>query len=283
MRSDEASQTAIRVAAFRAAHSCVFEGPVIHDDRYALQFLEVEDAEQLRQGFEASSIPALAEASAYFAMRHRFSEELLFSAVERGVRQIVLLGAGLDSFALRNPDVVGKLDFFEVDHPNTQRWKLKRMEALGLGKPDIRYLSIDFDSQDLREALVTEGVDFDQRIFFSWLGVTQYISREATKQTLCLVAAARAGSDVVFDIVVAPEELDEAARFINETYAAASKSRGEPWITTYSPDALTDELRRIGFGRVLRLTPEEAGRRYYAGQPAGVVPMQGWQLIHAIV
>jgi methyltransferase (TIGR00027 family) len=283
MRSDEASQTAIISAAFRAAHACVFEGPVIHDDQYALQFLEVDDAEQLRKGFEASNTPALPEASAYFALRHRFSEELLFSAVERGVRQIILLGAGLDSFALRNPDVVSKLDFFEVDHPNTQRWKLERMEALGLGKSDIRYLSIDFDSQDLKEALVAEGVDFNQRIFFSWLGVTQYISREAANQTLRLVTGARAGSEVVFDIIVAPEELDEAARFINATYAAASESRGEPWITTYSPDALTEELRSIGFGSVQRLTPEEAGRRYYAGQPANVVPMQGWQLIHATV
>lgn len=268
-------------AAFRAAHACVFEGPVIHDDEYALRFLELEDAEQLRQAFEASGAPALPEASAYFALRHRFSEELLSHAVERGTHQVVLLGAGLDSFALRNPDLVSRLDFFEVDHPSTQRWKLERMEALGLSRPNIRYLSVDFGIQDLKQALIAGGVDFNQRIFFSWLGVTQYISSEDAKQTFRLVTEASGGSELVFDIIVAPEELDEAARFINRAYAATAESSGEPWITTYSIDALTNELRSIGFASVERLTPEEAGHRYYAGQPTGVVPMQGWQLFHA--
>ena len=166
MRSDEASQTAIISAAFRAAHAHVYAGPAIHDDTFALRFSGIEDAEKLRQGFEAIDIPALPEASAYFALRHRFSEELLTAAAKDGVRQVVLLGAGLDSFALRHPDIVGGLDFFEVDHPNTQSWKLNRIEALGLARPDINYLAIDFQTADLKGVLSAGGVDFAQRIFF---------------------------------------------------------------------------------------------------------------------
>ena len=281
MRGDEPSQTAIIAAAFRAAHAYVYAGPAIHDDTFALRFSGIEDAEQLRRVFEATGTPALPEASAYFALRHRFSEELLIAAAKDDVRQVVLLGAGLDSFALRYPDIVGDLDFFEVDHPNTQSWKLDRIEALGLAKPDIKYLTIDFQTEDLKDVLNAGGLDFAQRIFFSWLGVTQYIDRAAAMRTLSLVTEARSGSEIVFDFIVAPGELDEHARYINTTYAAASASRGEPWITSYSPESLIRELQGAGFRTADRLTPEEAGRRYYRDQPANIVPMQGWQLVHA--
>jgi methyltransferase (TIGR00027 family) len=281
MQDREPSQTAIISAAFRAAHAYVYAGPAIHEDSFALRLCGIEDAEQLRRGFEATGTPALPEASAYFALRHRFSEELLTAAASRGVRQVVLLGAGLDSFALRHPELVRDLDFFEVDHPNTQGWKLERIAALGLAKPDIHYLAIDFQSEDLEDVLRTGGVDFVQPIFFSWLGVTQYIDRAAAMRTLHLVAEAAAGSQIVFDFIVAPEELDEHARSINTAYAAATASRGEPWITSYSPGALVRELQSAGFRTVERLAPEEAGRRYYGDQPANVVPMQGWQLVHA--
>jgi methyltransferase (TIGR00027 family) len=281
MRGVEPSQTAIVSAAFRAAHAHVYAGPAIHDDTFALRFSGFEDAEQLRRGFEATGIPALPEASAYFALRHRFSEELLDAAVKDGVRQIVLLGAGLDSFALRHPDIVRELDFFEVDHPNTQSWKLERINVLGLAKPDINYLTIDFQKHALKDVLSSGGVDFAQQIFFSWLGVTQYIEKADVTRTLGLVTGAGSGSQIVFDFIVAPDELDEHARQINTTYAAASASRGEPWITSYSPEALIRELKGAGFKNVERLTPEEAGRRYYRDQPVDVVPMQGWQLVHA--
>lgn len=281
MRGIEPSQTAIFSAAFRAAHAYVYAGPAIHDDTFALRLSGFENAEQLRQGFEATGTPAIPEASAYFALRHRFSEELLDAAMQDGVRQIVLLGAGLDSFALRHPDIVRDLDFFEVDHPNTQSWKLERIDALGLAKPDINYLAIDFQKHALKDVLRSGGVDFTRRIFFSWLGVTQYIDRADVMRTLGLVTDAASGSQIVFDFIVAPEELDEHARQINATYAAASASRGEPWVTSYAPNALIRELKSVGFNSADRLTPEEAGRRYYRDQPANVVPMQGWQLVHA--
>ncbi len=281
MRGVEPSQTAIFSAAFRAAHAYVYAGPAIHEDTFALRLSGFEDVEQLRRGFEATGTPALPEASAYFALRHRFSEELLNAAVKEGVRQVVLLGAGLDSFALRHPDIVEDLDFFEVDHPNTQSWKLERIEALGLAKPGINYLATDFQEGDLEDVLRSGGVDFAQRIFFSWLGVTQYIARADVTRTLGLATEAGPRSQIVFDFIVAAEELDERTRCINTTYAAASASRGEPWVTSYSPEELVRELHGTGFKSAFRLTPEEAGRRYYRGQPAHVVPMQGWQLIHA--
>lgn len=281
MRGAEPSQTAIFSAAFRAAHVHVYAGPTIHDDTFALRLSGFEDAERLRRGFEATGTPALPEASAYFALRHRFSEELLDVALKDGVRQIVLLGAGLDSFALRNPGIVRKVAFFEVDHPNTQSWKLERIEALGLARPDIKYVPIDFQNHALEDVLSSGGVDFAEKIFFSWLGVTQYIAKADVARTLGLVAGAGSGSQIVFDFVVAPEELDEHARQINRTYAAASASRGEPWINTYSPEALIRELKAGGFRNVEHLTPAEAGHRYYRDQPENVVPMQGWQLVHA--
>jgi len=281
VRGFEPSQTAIVSAAFRAAHACVYGGPAIHDDTPALRLAGFEDAEQLRRAFEATGTPALPEASAYFALRHRFSEDRMAAAVDRGVRQVVLLGAGLDSLALRRPDFVADLDFFEVDHPNTQAWKLRRFEELGLARPDIRYVAGDFQKNDLRDALAAAGADLAHPTFFSWLGVTQYIATADTMRTLDLVVEAGAGSEIVFDLIVDSDGLDEHARSVNATYAAASASRGEPWISSYAPESLVRALRQAGFASVRRLTPDEAGRRYYAGQPEDVTPMQGWQLIHA--
>ena len=214
-------------------------------------------------------------------MRHQFSEELLVSAANDGVDQVVILGAGLDSFALRNPDIVSELRFFELDHPNTQSWKLNRIAELCLVRPDIHYLTIDFQTEDIKEILIAGGVDFTQQIFFSWLGVTQYIDNAAAARTLGLVIEAGAGSEIIFDFIVASEELDEHTNNINTFMADSSASRGEPWINTYSPEALVRELGEIGFRRADRLTPEEAGHRYYRDQPANIVPMQGFQLMHA--
>jgi methyltransferase (TIGR00027 family) len=281
MKPDEASQTAIISAAFRAAHAYFYSDPAIHDDTFALRLSGFEDAEQLRQILEAGGIPALPAVSAFFALRHRFSEELLIAAVKDGVDQIVLLGAGLDSFALRHPDIIGNLRFFELDHPNTQSWKLDRIAELGLARPDINYLTIDFQAEDIKDILIAGGVDFAQQVFFSWLGVTQYIDNAAAARTLGLVTEGGPGSQIVFDFIVAPEELDEHHKSINKFFADGSASRGEPWINTYSPEALVRELRDIGFRRADRLTPEDAGHRYYRDQPANVVPMQGWQLMHA--
>ena len=165
------SATAISVASLRAAHLHLFDAPKIHEDRFALQLSGAKDVEGLRAWLTKRSLPELQRVSAYFALRHRFSEDHMRAALDRGVRQIVLLGAGLDTFALREPSLTSGVRFIEIDHPSSQRWKLDRLETLGLSTPGVNYVPVDFATQDLEQELLSAGVQTAEPTFFAWLGV----------------------------------------------------------------------------------------------------------------
>jgi methyltransferase (TIGR00027 family) len=227
--------------------------------------------------------PSPARVCAYFALRHRFAEDRLQQAVERRVRQVILLGAGLDSLALRRPELAENVTLVEVDHPDSQRWKLARFEELGLATPSVVYLPVDFGRESLAARLAEAGVRLDQATFFSWLGVTQYIDRAATDATLDLVARRPPGSEVVFDFIVRDDLLDPLERAFSEAAAGHSAARGEPWLTYFDPRELEAHLGGLGFATIERLTPSLAASRYYPGQPADVTPLEAWQVVSARV
>jgi methyltransferase (TIGR00027 family) len=281
MRTGEPSATAIAAAAFRAAHLHLFPAPRIHEDTFALRMIGVDDPDKLRAGMERLPMPELRRVSAYFALRHRFSEERLQSAVQRGVPQIVLLGAGLDTFALRHPEIPRHVLFVEVDHPASQQWKLSKLSSLGLDTPGVRYLPVDFATQDLETELRSVGVGAAPT-FFAWLGVTQYIPKEASVATLALVVRHGATSEIVFDVIRPFDGLPPDEHAISEAARAAAVERGEPWVSYFTPESLELELRSIGFGSVTRLTPAAAAP-YYLGQPGEVAPLSAWELISARV
>jgi methyltransferase (TIGR00027 family) len=284
MERGKPSQTAITAALFRAAHLHLFAGPKIHQDTFALRLSGLGGCEELRAfalQVEQSTFP-LRRASAYFACRHRFSEERLRAALDRGAEQVVLLGAGLDSFALRHPEVPKDLLFVEIDHPDSQRWKRERLASLGLDTPGVRYVPIDFASQDLRKELASAGVDRAKPTFFAWLGVTQYIADEAAYETLSLVAEHASGSEIVFDVILPIDAQPPDEREMSRMSAEVSEARGEPWVSYFLPEQLAVHLGSFGFDRVQWLTPE-ASRSYYEGQPTGARPLGAWQLIAATV
>jgi methyltransferase (TIGR00027 family) len=271
------------VAALRAAHLHLFEGPRIHEDTFALPLIGLSSVDALQLSLERLSLPALRRVCAYFALRHRFSEERLLATLDRGATQVVLLGAGLDTFALRRPDIPNTVLFVEVDHPDTQRSKLERLATLGLDTRGVKYLSIDFASQNLATELEAVGVRRDKLTFFAWLGVTQYIPESATYHTLTFVGRHAAGSEVVFDVIrpFAGLAADELA--ISAAARALAEERGEPWVAYFEPEELASRLTTsLGFSRVTRLTPERA-RHYYVGQPPDVTPLSAWELMAATV
>jgi methyltransferase (TIGR00027 family) len=282
MRSGVPSGTAISVAALRAAHLHLFEGPKIHEDNFALRLIGAESAERLRANLEQRGIPALRRVSAYFALRQRFSEERLDAALLRGVTQVVLLGAGLDTFALRRPRVPKEILFVEVDHPASQRWKLDRLAALGLETPGVKYVPVDFASHDLGTELASAGVKLGLPTLFAWLGVTPYIPALASWETFSFVARHGIGSEVVFDVVRSVDGLAADERAISDRLRVTSAERGEPWLSFFEPEQLATELAALGFTSVSQLTPEVAAR-YYVGQPSDVTPLTAWVLMSACV
>lgn len=280
MKAGTASRTAISAAAMRAAHLHLYAATKIFEDTYALALTGIGSPNALRAVIDTKPTPDARRVAAYFALRHRYSEDRLTAALARGVKQVVLLGAGLDTFALRNPAIVRNIRFIEIDHPDSQRSKLSRLAELGLETPGVEYLAVDFSTQDLAAEMTRAGISRENATFFPWLGVTQYISRHAADATLSLAARFAKGSEIVFDVIRPLDTLDEAEHAISSTAASMSEQLGEPWLSFYTPEELRPHLCSMGFSQIDWLTKEKADH-YYEGQV--VEPLTAWQMVSAIV
>ncbi|RFP21510.1 SAM-dependent methyltransferase [Duganella sp. BJB488] len=276
-----ASRSALAVAMLRAAHQLI-DKPLVFDDPLALSILGPENEAVVRaapQKFDSGVVRVLRAA---MAVRSRFAEDELARALDNGVRQFVLLGAGLDSYAYRNP--VPDLRVFEVDHPATQRWKRGLLEQAGIAAPEsLTYVPVDFERDDLADALMAAGCRLDQPVFFSWLGVTLYLSTDAVFDTLAFVAGLPSGSGIVFDYGVVPELLNPMERMGMSYFAQKYEAEGEPWISYFAPEVLACELRAMGYGAVSDHGADQLRARYLASRNDGLRLGGGTRLMSAQV
>lgn len=219
---------------------------------------------------------------AFLAARSRFAEDELAVAVARGVRQVVVLGAGLDTFAYRNPH--RGLAVFEVDHPATQAWKRERLDAQAIGVPrGVRFAPVDFERETLGDGLARAGFRADRAAFFSWLGVTIYLSKAAVNQTLRYVAGCRRGSQVVFDFALPDEQLAEPERRSRAVSAASVAAAGEAWVNFYAEEALRRELAESGYSSASVLGTEALNARYFRGRTDGFRVFGSGRMMAALV
>jgi methyltransferase (TIGR00027 family) len=185
------------------------------------------------------------------------------------VHQYVILGAGLDTFAYRNPHP--GLRVFEVDHPATQSWKRARLDEAGITPPDsLIFAGVDFEKEALAGGLRRAGFRADERAFFSLLGVTIYLTEDAVMGTLKLVASLPPGSEIVFDYALPSAALSESERARREVLASRVGAIGEPWITYFDPPSLASAIRQLGFTHVEDLGPGEANDRYFKDRADGL-------------
>ena len=269
MRENRPSATAQRVAMRRAVHQ-ILDQPKVLDDPIALRILGEESASALQadpQDLERT--PLARYLRAFLAVRSRFAEDELALAVERGVRQYVVLGAGLDTFAYRNP--YPGLRVFEVDHPLTQAWKRKLLGEAEIPIPGtLIFAPVNFENQTLTEGLRQSGFRFEEPTFFSWLGVTPYLTRDAVTATLQFVAARPAGSGIVFDYAISPSLLSPAELWVFEALARRVAAAGEPFQTFFDPAGLIADLRAKGFAQVEDLDGKTLNERYFQGRTDGL-------------
>lgn len=266
LAAGQPSRTARSAALSRAVHQIV-DHPWVFEDPHALSILGPLAPGELQASIDRGSRAMRAS----IALRSRYAEDCLAAAVARGTRQYVLLGAGLDTFACRNPHTQAGLAVFEVDHPASQADKRLRLAQADLVPgPGTTFVSIDFETQTLRERLAAAGLRFDLPAFFSMLGVTIYISDEAVMGTLRTIASCAPGSEVVFSFSVPDERLGDAERVRRRRTMAAMAAAGEPWITFYDPDVLADRLTGERFAAAEVLRPAEANRRYFGGRRDGL-------------
>ena len=263
----EPSRTARGAALQRAAHQ-LLETPQVFEDPLALRIFGAEGVRWLGRNLDRYRTANSRGMRAFLVMRSRYAEDELARAYGRGVRQYVVLGAGLDTFAYRNPH--RHLKVFEVDHPSTQDWKRSRLREQSIAVPaSTVYAPVDFETQTLAGGLKAAGFRADRPAFFSWLGVTIYLSKEAVAGTLRTIAAGAQGSQVVFDFAPPPATLHVDERRRHEEMAASVASGGEPWIGYFNPETFAGELHASGFASAQVLGTADMNERYFRQRADG--------------
>jgi methyltransferase (TIGR00027 family) len=274
MQPGRASRTALRVALRRAVHQ-VLDKPCILCDPIAIPLLGAQfTLDPIRE-----SHPVSRAFRAFMAMRSRYAEDHLAAAAASGVAQYVLLGAGLDTFAYRNPQL--HLRVFEVDFPVTQQWKRTLLAEARIAEPaNLIFAPLDFEHQTLAAGLAEANFDASQPAFFAWLGVVPYLTREAFRSTLATIAALPSGSGVSFDYGLARESLSFLQRMAFDALARRVAAAGEPFKLFFTPDLLESELPRAGFHRIEQRDADALNAMYFANRADGLkLPSPGLGMV----
>lgn len=281
MKEGRPSATAQGAAIHRAAHQ-LLDVPKILDDPFALRIIGADAESTLRANlwrFQKSRF-----LRAFIVLRSRYAEDELARAIQRGIRQYVILGAGLDTFGYRNPYPGSRLRVFEVDHPATQSWKRVRLHEAEMAIPEsLTFAPVDFEQQTLADGLKRAGFRAEAAAFFSLLGVVVYLTKTAVMETFKFVASLPAGSEIVFDYGILPSMLSESQRLAHESRANRVAAIGEPWITYFDPSSLASDLRGMGFKHVEDFGPEEANDRYFKDRRDGLRVGESSRLMKARV
>jgi methyltransferase (TIGR00027 family) len=278
MQSGRPSRTALGAAGHRAAHQ-VLERGIIFSDPLALRILGADAEEALA---EAEREPCRRGLRLFIAVRTRFAEDALAAALARGVTQIVVLGAGLDTYAYRNR-LADSLRIFEVDHPATQAWKRQRLADAAIAIPDsLTFAPVDFERESLAQGLAAAGFDSAQRSFFTWLGVTPYLTEQAIFATLGFVGALPGGAEIVFDYANPPETiLDPQRRAFHEALTERVAAAGEMFRSYFDTQALNGKLRELCFREIEDIGPGQIAARYFPGRTSGAASGGGGHVLRA--
>lgn len=256
MRPDEPSVTARAAARHRAVHQLLENGAIFADPLAAALVGEAEV-----RAYAAEDNAWRRAMRRYVAARARHAEDKLKVAVGRGIRQAVVLGAGLDTFAYRNP--FDGLRVIETDHPDTQGWKRRRLTEAGIAEPaSVIYAPFDFETQPV-EALIEASLPFPgEPAFFSWLGVIHYLTEDAALATLRAIGGTPGGAEIVFDYGEPAEVLDPRLKAAKDARARRVASFGEPLLTTFTEPRMAEALTDAGFAAIEDIGPRRIAELY---------------------
>ncbi len=264
METGRASKTALRVAIRRAAHQLMDQPPVL-DDPIAVRLV----GDGFARDMDRAQHKVARDFRAFMAARSRFVEDQLAVAVGQGVTQYVVLGAGLDTFAWRNP--FPSLRVFEVDFPATQEWKRAMLAGASLATPaELVFVPLDFEQRTLSAGLFDAGFNPRRPAFFGWLGVVPYLTLEAFRATLGDIVRLPAGTGVGFDYGLSGAVLGPRRRLALEALSARVASAGEPFKLLFAPDEVERELSLAGFGRIEQCDAAQLNELYFDGRGDGL-------------
>ncbi|WP_343547964.1 class I SAM-dependent methyltransferase [Ralstonia sp.] len=263
--------TAARVALWRALHVHSDAPPHVLEDEVGLKLLAPEPGWQQRGDMDPQFTRPF---RASIVARARFIEDLVIEHAGRGLTQYVILGAGLDSFAQRRPDVASRMTVFEVDQPGPQAWKRQRLAELGFGVPQwLRFVPVDFEARESwQEALVAAGFDASRPAIVVSTGVSMYLSKEANAATLRQVASLAPGSMLAMTFLLPLEMADPDVRPGLEMAEKGARASGTPFISFFTPPEMLALARENGFRDAQHISADMLTERYFAGRADGLRP-----------
>jgi methyltransferase (TIGR00027 family) len=263
VQDQTASRTALATAYLRAAHQIFDAEPLVLKDPVVLKLLGPDAEKRIRDAVGKYMSPQAKALRAHVVLRSRYAEDRLETSMERGVSQYILVGAGFDTFAVRSPAWAAHLRIIEVDHPDTQRLKRAKISEAGIPVPgNVVFAGINFENESLEEGLIRNGIRSDKPTFFSWLGVTMYLTEPAIDATLKGLANYPTGSEAVITFRQPPSTQSSASSRLADLVSEA----GEPFVTYFTPEKFRDKLLEAGFAKVEFLTPDRSARYFRGGE-----------------
>jgi methyltransferase (TIGR00027 family) len=277
MQHGEPSRTARGAALLRALHQTRDRASALADP-YVARLLDPDD---LARAAAQDDVPGQKMRRLFMAARSRIAEDAIAAAIPRGLKQVIVLGAGLDTFSLRNPHRDAGLVVYEVDHPATQGWKRDRLAAAGLAPPENTvFVAVDFEHDDLSDRLAAAGLRFDAPVLVMWLGVVPYLTADAIAATLDVLAGF-ATCDLVFDYSEPPDDMPEGRREHIARLSQRVARAGEPFRTLPSVGEVADWLGQRGFHIVEDVTPPGIIARFFPDRPEPSPSGPGPHIVHA--
>jgi methyltransferase (TIGR00027 family) len=271
--------TAVRTALWRALHTEIDAAPHVIDDRLGLLLAEPGPDWRRRPDMNEYATPGV---RASIVARARFIEDLVAERAEGGVAQYVLLGAGLDTFVQRRPDIASRITVFEVDQPGPQAWKRQRLIDLGFGiPPGQRFVPVDFEDQSWWEQLVNNGFDTSAPAVVASLGVSMYLTEETTAVTMRQMATLAPGSTFAMTFLQPLELVAADEKAMHQATDAAARTSGTPFISYYGPDDVLAMAREAGFTGARHVSAADYARRYFADRTDGLRPFTTEELLVA--
>jgi methyltransferase (TIGR00027 family) len=272
--------SAVRVALWRAMHVRIDSPPHVLEDEVGLRLVNPDEGWQKRPDMHPQGTRGY---RAGIVARARFIEDLVLQQTQQGVNQYVILGAGLDTFAQRRVDIASKLQIFEIDKPNTQAWKRQRLTELGFGIPNyLQLVPVDFEAGDSwLEKLEENGFSSDQPTVVASTGVSMYLSKEATMDSLCQIATLAPGSTLAMTFLLPLDLVDKEERIQHEMVYERARAAGTPFISFFSPPEIVALALNAGFAKAEHISRADMIERYFTDRTDGLLPASGEEFLIA--
>ena len=268
---NEPDNTAVRTALWRAVHLQVDEKPYIIEDEVGLRLVAPEEGWQQRPDIKYSK-----RLRASILARARFIEDLITEESKLGISQYVILGAGLDTFTQRRPEIASNLQIFEIDKPETLNWKREKLIEYGFGIPDyLHFVPLDFETSLWWDNLLKAGFDLSVPAFVACTGVSLYLTREAIISTLKQISKLTPGSKLAMTFYLTMEFLDEEDKHMAEIAEKSARAAGTPFVSFFSPEGILDLVRETDFKEAKTITTKELEQLYFANRTDNLIPSSG--------